>query len=166
MAAEELSRVGLRHDEGVVTARQRTRDIAELLGFDRLEQTRIATAVSELARNARRYAGSGEVRIRTRAERLEIEVVDEGPGIPNLELILRGEYSSSTGMGRGLVGVRLLMDEFEISAPAGAGTRVVVAKRLPPAAGPPDARALRTELSRRGARSPFEEVTRQNEELL
>jgi signal transduction histidine kinase len=124
---EEISRVDLRHDEGVVTARQRTRDVAELLGFDRL---------------------------------------DEGPGIPDLELILRGEYASSTGMGRGLVGVRLLMDEFDIRAPAGAGTRVVVAKRLPPGAPPPDARALRQELSRRGARSPFEEVTRQNEELL
>src|ERR1700754_844407 len=141
MAAEELSRVGLRHDEGVVTARQRARDVAELLGFDRLEQTRIATAVSELARNARRYAGGGEVRISCTTEQLEVLVVDEGPGIPNLEQILRGEYTSSTGLGRGLVGVRLLMDEFEISAPAGLGTRVEVAKRLPPGAPPPDARA-------------------------
>ena len=57
----------LGHDEGVVTARQRTRDIAELIGFDRLEQTRVATAVSELARNARRYAGGGEVRDPLRA---------------------------------------------------------------------------------------------------
>src|ERR1700754_2022615 len=166
MAAEELSRVGLRHDEGVVTARQRARDVAELLGFDRLEQTRIATAVSELARNARRYAGGGEVRISCTTEQLEVRVVDEGPGIPNLEQILRGEYTSSTGLGRGLVGVRLLMDEFEISAPAGLGTRVEVAKRPPPGAPPPDARAVRSELSRRGARSPFEEVTRQNEELM
>jgi signal transduction histidine kinase/CheY-like chemotaxis protein len=166
LSGEELSRVDLRHDEGVVTARQRTRDIAELLGFDRLEQTRIATAVSELARNARRYAGSGEVRIRCAPSRLEIEVVDEGPGIPNLDEILSGQYTSSTGLGRGLMGVRLLMDEFEIEAPAGRGTRVAVAKRLPAGTPRPDPRALRDELSRRGARSPFEEVTRQNEELL
>src|SRR3954468_3736783 len=106
MAAEELSRVDLRHDEGVVTARQRTRDIAELLGFDRLEQTRVATAVSELARNARRYAGGGEVRVRCSRDRLEIDVIDEGPGIPNLDAILRGDYTSATGMGRGLIGVR------------------------------------------------------------
>jgi signal transduction histidine kinase/CheY-like chemotaxis protein len=165
-AAEELSRVDLRHDEGVVTARQRTRDIAELVGFDRLEQTRIATAVSELARNARRYAGGGEVRISCGADRLRIEVADQGPGIPNLDAILAGDYTSSTGLGRGLIGVRLLMDEFEIAAPAGLGTRVAVAKRLPRGAPAPDGRTLREELSRRGARSPFEEVSRQNEELL
>src|SRR3954454_12848948 len=108
---EELTRVYLEHDEGVVTARQRTRDIAELLGFDRLEQTRVATAVSELARNAQRYAGGGVVRISCAANRLEIEVIDDGPGIPNLDEVLSGAYVSSTGMGRGLVGVRLLMDD-------------------------------------------------------
>src|SRR5689334_12025681 len=107
MYSDELTRVYLGHDEGVVTARQRTRDIAELLGFDRLEQTRVATAVSELARNARRYAGGGEVRIRCGPTALQIEVIDEGPGIPNLEEILSGAYTSTTGMGRGLVGVRL-----------------------------------------------------------
>jgi signal transduction histidine kinase/CheY-like chemotaxis protein len=166
MIRDELARVELRYDEGVVTARQIARDVAEQLGFDRLEQTRIATAVSELARNARRYAGGGQVRLRCTADELQVEVSDSGPGIPNLEQILRGEYTSSTGLGRGLVGVRLLMDEFEISAPAGGGTRVTVAKRLPAGTQVPDARALRDELGRRSARSPFEEVTRQNEELL
>src|SRR4051812_43137617 len=145
MIGDELSRVDLRHDEGVVTARQRARDIAELLGFDRLEQTRIATAVSELARNARRYAGSGEVRFSCTATQLGIAVVDEGPGIANLDEVLSGSYSSSTGLGRGLIGVRLLMDAFEISAPSGVGTRVAVAKRLPPRALVPDARLLRAE---------------------
>ncbi len=162
---EEITRVYLGHDEGVVTARQRTRDIAELIGYDRLEQTRVATAVSELARNARRYAGGGEVRIRCATDRLQIDVIDEGPGIPNLEEVLSGAYVSSTGMGRGLVGVRLMMDEFEISAPAGRGTRVTVSKRLPAGASP-NPRTLRDELSKRGARSPFDEVSRQNEELL
>ena len=69
-------------------------------------------------------------------------------------------------MGRGLVGVRLLMDEFVIDAPPGRGTHVTIAKRLPAGIAAPAARALRDELARRGARSPFEEVTRQNEELL
>ncbi len=161
----EVARVDLRHDEGVVTARQRARDVADLLGFDRLEQTRIATAVSELARNAHRYAGDGEVRIHCEREFLRVEVIDSGPGIPNLDEVLRGEYASSTGLGRGLVGVRQLMDEFEIDAPAGRGTRVSVAKRVP-ASTLPDVRALRAELARRGAVSPFDEVTRQNEELL
>jgi signal transduction histidine kinase/CheY-like chemotaxis protein len=163
---DEVARVDLRHDEGVVTARQRARDVAELLGFDRLEQTRIATAVSELARNAHRYAGGGEVRIMTARDRMRVEVTDSGPGIPNLDEVLSGEYTSSTGLGRGLVGVRQLMDEFEIVAPEGLGTRVTVVKRLPAGARPPDPPALREALSRRSARSPFEEVTRQNEELL
>lgn len=163
---DEVARVDLRHDEGVVTARQRARDVAELLGFDRLEQTRIATAVSELARNAHRYAGGGEVRILTGRDRIRVEVSDTGPGIPNLDEVLSGEYTSTTGLGRGLVGVRQLMDEFEIDAPEGRGTRVVVAKKLPAAVIGPDVRVIRTGLARRGATSPFDEVTRQNEELL
>jgi signal transduction histidine kinase/CheY-like chemotaxis protein len=158
--------VDLRHDEGVVTARQRARDVAELLGFDRLEQTRIATAVSELARNAHRYAGEGQVRLFCYADRLEIEVADQGPGIPNLGEILDGRYESATGMGRGLVGVRLLMDEFVIEAPAGRGTRVTIAKRLPAGVAAPAVQALRDELTRRGASSPYDEVSRQNAELL
>src|SRR3954447_26329163 len=163
MFSEEITRVPLGHDEGVVTARQRTRDIAELVGFDRLEQTRVATAVSGLARNARRYANGGEVRIRCSSSELQVEVIDEGPGIPNLDEVLSGTYVSSTGMGRGLVGVRLMMDAFQISAPPGGGTRVRGAKRLPPGTPPPNPRVLRDELSQRGARSPFDEVTRQNE---
>jgi signal transduction histidine kinase len=163
---DEVARVDLRHDEGVVTARQRARDVAELLGFDRLEQTRIATAVSELARNAHRYAGGGEVRIMTGRDRIRVEVTDSGPGIPNLDEVLSGEYTSSTGLGRGLVGVRGLMDEFEISAPEGRGTRVTVVKCLPASVIGPDVRVVRAELARRGGVNPFDEVTRQNEELL
>src|SRR3954469_15760824 len=138
MIGDELSRVDLRHDEGVVTARQRARDIAELVGLDRLEQTRVATAVSELARNARRYAGGGEGRISCGTGGLAIEVIDEGPGIPNLDEVLGGSYVSGTGLGRGLVGVRLMMDEFEIAAPAGRGTRVRIVKRLPAGTPAPD----------------------------
>jgi signal transduction histidine kinase len=166
MTRTELLRVDLRHDEGVVAARQRGRDVAELVGFERLERTRIATAVSELARNARRYAGEGQVRLLLGSDALVIEVIDHGPGIPNLQEILDGRYHSSTGMGRGLVGVRLLMDEFAIEAPPGRGTRVVVAKRLPADVQRPDPRAIRDELLRRGASTPYEEVSRQNEELL
>ncbi|MDA0180226.1 ATP-binding protein [Solirubrobacter phytolaccae] len=163
---DEVARVDLVHDEGVVTARQRARDVAELLGFDRLEQTRIATAVSELARNAHRYAGGGEVRIMCARDHMRVQVTDDGPGIPNLDEVLRGEYTSTTGLGRGLVGVRQLMDEFEIDAPEGRGTRVMVAKRLPASVIGPDVRAVRAGLARRGAASPFDEVSRQNEELL
>ena len=166
MGDVEIARVELRHDEGVVLARQRARDVAELVGFDRLDGTRIATAVSELARNAHRYGRLGRVRLLLGDASLRIEVLDQGPGIANLDEILQGRYHSTTGMGRGLAGVRLLMDEFSIAAPPGRGTRVLVAKKLPPGLRPPDPRAIRDELLRRGATSPYDEVRRQNEELL
>ena len=166
MSHEEIARVDLRHDDGVVLARQRSRDVAELAGFDRLDRTRIATAVSELARNASRYGQGGRVRLLLGADSLAIEVLDQGPGIANLEEILEGRYRSSTGMGRGLIGVRLLMDEFSISAPPGHGTRVFVAKKLPAGGPRPDPRTMREELLRRGATTPYDEVSRQNEELL
>jgi signal transduction histidine kinase len=166
MSHDEIARIDLRHDDGVVLARQRSRDVAELAGFDRLDRTRIATAVSELARNASRYGRGGRVRLLLGADSLAIEVLDQGPGIANLEEILEGRYRSSTGMGRGLIGVRLLMDEFTISAPPGHGTRVFVAKKLPIGAPRSDPRAMREELLRRGATTPYDEVSRQNEELL
>ncbi len=162
----EIARVDLRHDEGVVLARQRARDVAELVGFDRLDGTRIATAVSELARNAHRYGRHGRVRLLISSDSLGIEVVDQGPGIANLDEILEGRYRSATGMGRGLVGVRLLMDTFSIRAPVGSGTRVHVSKKLPPGRRHPDPRAIRAELLRRGATTPYDEVRRQNEELM
>jgi signal transduction histidine kinase len=166
MSHDEIARVDLRHDEGVVLARQRSRDVAELAGFDRLDRTRIATAVSELARNANRYGRDGRLRLLLSADSLAIEVVDQGPGIANLEEILAGSYRSSTGMGRGLIGVRLLMDEFSITAPPGRGTRVFAAKKLPDGAIRADPRAMREELLRRGSTTSFDEVSRQNEELL
>ena len=152
-----------------MTARQRARDVAELLGFDRLEQTRIATAVSELARNARRYAGGGEVRIRCATDRLRDRGRSTtGPGIPNLDEVLRGEYTSSHRP-RPRARRRPAADGRvrDRRARPARGTRVD--GRQAPAARAPRCRtprALRDELARRGARSPFDEVTRQNEELL
>ncbi len=166
MIGAEIARVELAHDEAVVVARQRARDVAELVGFDSLDQTRLATAVSELARNARRYGGGGQVRMLLTAEALEFEVADTGPGIADLDAILEGRYRSATGMGRGLIGVRLLMDDFAIDSGPGRGTRVRVAKRLPRGSPRVEPRALRDELLRRGAATPYDEVTRQNEELL
>jgi signal transduction histidine kinase len=166
VSGEEITRVDLRHDEAVVTARQSARDVADLLGFDRMEQTRIATAVSELARNAHRYATGGRVRLLRHPDRLEIEVADQGDGIPHLDEVLDGRYVSSTGMGRGLVGVRLLMDAFDIETTPGRGTRVTVSKRLPAGRVAPPVRELRDALTRRGGHNPYDEVTRQNEELL
>jgi len=164
-APKVYQRVDLRHDEAVVVARQRAGDLAELLGFDRRDQTRIATATSELARNAYRYARGGRVLLARDGEALRIEVSDDGPGIPHLDDVLSGAYRSSTGLGQGLVGVHRLMDDVHIDTSAEVGTRVVIRKAIPRHAAPDD-RAIGDELARRSAASPYEEVSRQNEELL
>jgi len=164
-APKVYQRVDLRHDEAVVVARQRAGDLAELLGFDRRDQTRIATATSELARNAYRYARGGRVLLARDGEALRIEVCDDGPGIPHLDDVLSGAYRSSTGLGQGLVGVHRLMDDVHIDTSAEVGTRVVIRKAIPRHAAPDD-RAIGDELARRSAASPYEEVSRQNEELL
>src|SRR4051812_8539187 len=109
----------------VVGARQRARQVAELLGFDGREQTRIATSVSEIARNAFRYAGGGKVEFEIEGETapqlLVIRVLDDGPGIERLEEVLDGTYRSSTGMGIGLIGSRRLMDRWEVHSTPGKG---------------------------------------------
>src|ERR1700722_18393967 len=93
----------IRHEQDTVAARQRARQIARLLGCGGHDQTRIATAVSEIARNAFRYAQGGKVEYivdgRTHPQLLIIKITDSGPGIPSLETILEGRYTSSTGMG-------------------------------------------------------------------
>ncbi len=91
----------------MVQARQRARELAALLGFDNQDQIRLATATSEIARNAFRYARNGDVSFLVHLEspqRLEIVVTDCGPGISNLEDILDGRYKSETGMGMGIHG--------------------------------------------------------------
>jgi signal transduction histidine kinase/CheY-like chemotaxis protein len=162
----------LRHEQDVVTARQRAGQIAALLGFEQSEQTRIATAVSEIVRNAFRYAGPGTVEFAiegTRAPQLYIvKVSDRGRGIPDLDAVLAGTYQSKTGMGIGLVGARRLMDQLSIvSSPS--GTVVTMGKLLPRRAPFQTARRLQ-ELSRElTARKPaglIEEVQKQNQELL
>jgi Anti-sigma regulatory factor (Ser/Thr protein kinase) len=91
--------------------------------------------VSEIARNAFRYAGGGKVEFgvegRTSPQLFEIVVSDDGPGIARLSDILEGSYRSSTGMGLGIIGARRLMDQFEITSAPGKGTRVVLCKLLP-----------------------------------
>ena len=96
----------IRAEQDVVLARQRARQIAGLLGFDVPQQTRIATAVSELARNVFQYAGSGRVQfaLAQQDNALVIRISDQGPGISNPQTILEGRYTSATGMGLGLLG--------------------------------------------------------------
>jgi serine/threonine-protein kinase RsbT len=133
VAAEE--RVPIRDEQGIVAARQRARETARRLGFGLVDQSRIATAVSELARNVVRYAtqGQGEVLVRElpaggRPAGIEVVVRDEGPGIADVELALREGYTSGTGLGLGLPGAKRLMDEMTIDSAPGRGTTVTVRK--------------------------------------
>lgn len=133
VSAEE--RVPINQEDDIVVARQRAREVAKSLEFGRVDQSRIATAVSELTRNVVRYAteGRGEVFLRsllTPEGRVGIEIVvrDDGPGIPDLDLVWSGSYSSSHGMGMGLLGTRRLMDEMDVDTQAGRGTVVTIRK--------------------------------------
>jgi serine/threonine-protein kinase RsbT len=118
----------------IVACRQVARETAGLLGFRMLDQSRITTAVSELTRNVVRYATDqkGEMVIRgiasANGDGIEIVVRDEGPGIENLDEVLREGYSSGKGLGLGLSGTKRLMDEMEIESQPGMGTVVTVRK--------------------------------------
>jgi signal transduction histidine kinase/CheY-like chemotaxis protein len=130
--------MAVRHEQDVVTARQRAREIARLVGFDGQDQTRIATAVSEIVRNAFRYASGGKVEFAIEGastpQLLLIRVRDKGPGIPDLAHVMSGNYRSATGMGVGIIGAHRLMDKVEIDTRPAAGTDVRLTKILPPRA--------------------------------
>lgn len=166
-----LSSVPLRNERDVVQARQRAREIASVLGFDNQEQIRLATATSEMARNAFRYARRAKVDFELSGEReqkLEVIITDQGPGIPNLEEILEGRYRSKTGMGLGIIGTRRLMDSFDISTSESA-TVVRMGKALPvstPLITRSRAQKIASNLEKRPPESPYEEIERQNRELL
>ena len=125
-----LLTIPLRHDRHVVHARQRARDVAAELGFEHQDQIRLATAASELARNAFRYAEGGAVMFsvtKSTPQVFVISVIDKGRGIPNLGEILDGRYVSKTGLGMGLIGTRRLMDRFHITS-AASGTEVEIGR--------------------------------------
>jgi len=171
--SQRVVTVALKFEDDIVLARQRARQLARLLGFDAQDQTRIATSVSEIARNAFRYAGGGKVEFgvegRTSPQLFEIVVSDDGPGIARLSDILEGSYRSSTGMGLGIIGARRLMDQFEITSAPGKGTRVVLCKLLPGGTrflAPDRLAGLGEALAREVPLGPMEEVQRQNQELI
>jgi serine/threonine-protein kinase RsbT len=122
----------IRSDLDIVIARTMARDAARSLGFGAIDQARIATAVSELARNIFLYAGTGNVTVCEieKGSKRGIEIVcdDQGPGIADIELVMQDGYSTSRGMGMGLPGARRLMDEFTIHSSEGQGTTITCRK--------------------------------------
>jgi serine/threonine-protein kinase RsbT len=122
----------LRASDDIVSVRQAARAWAVAIGFSLVDQTKIVTATSELARNTVEHGRGGTVRLRwlVNGQRngLRLDFEDTGPGIPNLELALRDGYTTGTGLGLGLSGSRRLMSEFELESQVGQGTRVSVTR--------------------------------------
>ena len=166
-----MTRLSLLTERDVVQARQRAREMAAELGLDNQDQIRFATATSEIARNAFRYASNGEVTfsiVLSPRQSFEVTVTDSGSGIANLDEVLNGRYRSLTGLGMGIIGTKRLMDEFAIETSA-SGTTVRMAKYLPAPKSTWTERGVR-ELNRnmdsRTPKSPYQEIEQQNQELL
>jgi len=166
-----ISQVSLLTERDVVQARQRAREVAAELGLDNQDQIRFATATSEMARNAFRYARGGEVTFSvglSSPQSLEVTIADKGDGVTELEKILEGRYRSRTGLGMGIVGTKRMMDEFTIETSPD-GTTVRMAKQLPIHKAIWTERLVRElyrKMQSRVGKSPYEEIEQQNQELL
>jgi len=127
-------RLEIKTDNDIINSRSEVKNVAKEIGFGVVDQTKIATAISELTRNVVKYADEGALTINRIKEggRSGIEIIceDQGPGIEDVELALKEGYSTTKGLGMGLSGARKLMDEFAIDSGPGKGTRVIVRKWL------------------------------------
>jgi serine/threonine-protein kinase RsbT len=130
--SDDSGRMPLRSEQDIVLARQSVRQLALQLKFSLVDQTKMVTAASELARNALVYGGGGDMDwtiLREGARTgLRLAFVDEGPGIPDLGLALTDGWTSGNGLGLGLSGTRRLVNEFELDSAPGEGTRVVITR--------------------------------------
>ena len=122
----------IKESADLVKTRQSVRTWASELGFSLVDQTKMVTAASELARNAYIHGRGGtlcwEIVERDARRGLKLRFADEGPGIPNMDLALTDGWTSGTGLGMGLSGARRLVNDFEIDSKVGAGTRVTITR--------------------------------------
>lgn len=128
------SLVEIQTEWDIVAARQLGRNVAKELGFGTVDQARITTAISELARNIYLYAGQGKIEIQRLTENgingILIIAADSGPGIPDIRKVMEDGFSTSGGLGAGLPGVKRLMDDFKIETTLGEGTDIRATKWL------------------------------------
>ena len=126
------SSINIKYEWDIVEARQLGRDIARGLGFGTVDQARITTAISELARNIYLYAGHGkmcfEVIENVNQKGICLIAIDEGPGIKDISLVMQDGFTTSGGLGTGLPGVKRLMDEFDVKSEVGKGTKIETIK--------------------------------------
>lgn len=132
MPPEKTERFPIRTEQDVVRVRQIVREASISVGFGLVEQTKVVTAASELARNTLVHGGGGELTLEVvngpSPRGLRLVFVDEGPGIPDVEDALKAGYTTGSGLGLGLGGARKLMSEFVIESQIGRGTRVTVTR--------------------------------------
>ena len=128
MATLKTDSMPIRTELDIVLARQLVRRLAQELGFSLVDQTKLVTAASEIARNTVIYGGGGELRLEALEERgrvgLRLRFTDQGPGIADVDQALRDGFTTGSGLGLGLGGARRLVNEFAIESRPGAGTTV------------------------------------------
>lgn len=132
MAVIKSDRLDLQNSRDILTVRNVVRMWAADLGFNLVDQTKMITAASELARNTVDYGGGGAVELEMLNDGprrgLRLHFVDEGPGIPNVELALKDGYTTGSGLGLGLGGAKRLVNDFKIQSETGKGTRVTITR--------------------------------------
>jgi len=132
MSVLKADALPVRTEQDIVMARQAVRRMTQELGFSLVDQTKMVTAASELARNTVIYGRGGpmqwEMLNDTERKGLRLSFIDEGPGIPNLALAMTDGWTSGTGLGMGLTGSKRLVNEFDIESVLGQGTRVTITR--------------------------------------
>ncbi|MEH2037719.1 MULTISPECIES: anti-sigma regulatory factor [unclassified Nostoc] len=129
---QKTETINIQSSTDVVLVRQSVRQLAVEIGFGLVDQTKIITAASELARNTLDYGGGGTVKLETlqegRRRGLRLTFEDRGPGIPDIDLALKDGFTTGNGLGMGLGGAKRLASEFEIQSVVGEGTRIIIVR--------------------------------------
>jgi serine/threonine-protein kinase RsbT len=131
MAVVSAETVPVRTEPDVVMVRRRVREMCTQLGFSLVDQTKVVTAASELARNTVTYGGGGEMLMESlNGPRIGLRLTfeDKGPGIPDINLALRDGFTTGSGLGLGLSGAKRLVNDFEIYSRVGEGTRIAITR--------------------------------------
>ncbi|MEH2174972.1 anti-sigma regulatory factor [Nostoc sp.] len=132
MMMQKTETINIQSSTDVVLVRQSVRQLAVEIGFGLVDQTKIITAASELARNTLDYGGGGTVKLETlqegRRRGLRLTFEDRGPGISDIELALKDGFTTGSGLGMGLGGAKRLANEFEIQSVVGEGTRIIIVR--------------------------------------
>ncbi|MEH2306863.1 anti-sigma regulatory factor [Nostoc sp.] len=132
MTMQQTETIYIQSSGDVVLVRQAVRQMAVEIGLSLVDQTKIVTAASELARNTLDYGGGGTVKLETlqegRRRGLRLTFEDRGPGIPDIDLALKDGFTTGSGLGMGLSGAKRLANEFEIQSAVGEGTRVIIVR--------------------------------------